>query len=225
MGENYGAALNFLEQVNPRCIVTDNTGIAYEAYKRGIPWIAGPYLNLVNSFALLCLKENFNCSGAFVSNELNQFQIKGMIPPENFRLYYRIYHPILLLSSRQCLFHQVTGCEKQTMDDACIPRCDRSTSITNLKNVSLYIEKTKGNYPCIYNDKNFLNTQIVHDLPNMFNRFFIDLRDIKTETETGTDKSGIIRLFENFLNGDPDSEKELTHCIHPTTHIQYKQGI
>ena len=225
MGEHFRAAVSFLEQVNPSCIVTNNTGIAHEAYKRGIQWIAGPYLNLVNSFALLCLKENFNCSGAFVSNELNQVQIKGMVPPENFRLYYRIYHPILLLSTRQCLFHQVIGCEKQTMDETCIQQCDRSTSITNLKNIPLYIEKTKGNYPCVYNDKNFLNTQIVHDLPHMFNRLFIDLRDIKSQTTIGTDKSGIIRLFETFLNGDPDSEKELNQGIHPTTNIQYKQGI
>lgn len=225
MGEHFRAALNFLEQVNPSHIVTNNTGIAYEAYKRGIPWIAGPYLNLVNSFALLCLKENFNCSGAFVSNELNQFQIKGMLPPENFRLYYRLYHPILLLSSRQCLFHQVIGCERQTMDEACIQRCERSTSITNLKNIPLYIEKTKGNYPCIYNDKNFLNTQIVQDLPNLFNRFFIDLRDIKSQTIIGMDKSGIIGLFEKFLNKDPDSEKEINHCIQRTTNTPYKQGI
>jgi U32 family peptidase len=223
--ENYWAALKFLEQVNPSRIVTNNTGIAYEAFKRGIPWIAGPYLNLVNSYALLCLKENFNCYGAFVSNELNRFQIKGMLSPENFRLYYRIYHPILLLSSRQCLFHQVTGCERQTMDETCIHGCARSTSITNQKNVSLLIKKTKGNYSCIYNDKNFLNTRIVHDLPNKFTRFFIDLRDIQTQTTTGMDKSGILGLFEKLLKGDPDSEKTLNHRFHPSTDIQYKQGI
>ena len=229
MGENYGAAVEFLEQVKPSRIVTDNTGIAYEAFKRGIPWIAGPYLNMVNSFGLVCLKERFNCQGSFISNEISKYQIKSIVRPENFNLYYRIYHPILLLSSRQCLFHQVIGCEKKRMDEACIQECHKLSAITNLKKVPLFIEKTKGNYPCIYNNNNFLNTDIVGDVPDIFSRFFIDLREIKTETILKTDKSGIIRLFESFLKGTPDSQnefqKKLQQIIYPTSNIQYKKGI
>ena len=229
MGENYGAAVEFLEQVKPSRIVTDNTGIAYEAFKRGIPWIAGPYLNMVNSFGLLCLKERFNCHGSFISNEISKYQIKSIVGPENFNLYYRIYHPILLLSSRQCLFHQVIGCEKNRMDETCIQECHKLSAITNLKKVPLFIEKTKGNYPCIYNNNNFLNTDIVGDVPDIFSRFFIDLREIKTETILKTDKSGIIRLFESFLKGTPDSQnefqKKLQQIIYPTSNIQYKKGI
>ncbi len=78
IGENYTAAVEFLKQVQPKLIVTNNTGIAYEAYKKGIPWIAGPYLNIVNSFSLLCLKENFNCYGSFISNEISKNQIKKL---------------------------------------------------------------------------------------------------------------------------------------------------
>ena len=225
MEENHGAAIKFLEQVKPGRIVTDNTGIAYEAFKRGIPWIAGPYLNMVNSFGLLCLKERFKCHGSFVSNEISKYQIKSIVRPENFNLYYRIYHPILLLSSRQCLFHQVIGCEKNRMDEACIQDCQKSSVITNLKKEPLFIEKTKGNTPCIYHHYNFLNTDIVGDIPDIFSRFFIDLRDIKTETIIEMDKSGIIQLFKNFLQGDPDSQKELQQKIHPATNIQYKKGI
>jgi putative protease len=231
MGKNHGAAINFLEQVKPNRIVTDNTGIAYEAFKRGIPWIAGPYLNMVNSFGLVCLKERFNCYGSFISNEISKYQIKSIVRPENFNLYYRIYHPILLLSSRQCLFHQVIGCEKNRMDEDCIQGCQKSSVITNLKKEPLFIEKTKGNYPCIYHHQHFLNTDIIGDIPDIFSRFFIDLRDIKTETtmeinKSGEmDKSGIIRLFESFLQGNFDSQKELQQKIYPTSNIQYKKGI
>jgi len=225
IGENYTAAVEFLQQVRPELIVTNNTGIAYEAYKNKIPWIAGPYLNLVNSFSLISLKENFNCYGSFISNEISKYQIKSIIRPENFKLYYSIYHPILLLTSRQCLFHQVIGCEKDRIDEECIQKCDKSSLITNLKQIPLFIEKTKGNYHCIYNNDNFLNTDIVTDLPDIFSGFFIDLREIKTETRIETDKSGIIKLFENLLNGNPDAKKKLQQSIHPSTDAQYQKGI
>jgi len=225
IGENYAAAVALLQQVQPKLMVTNNTGIAYEAYKKGISWIAGPYLNIVNSFSLLCLKENFNCYGSFISNEISKNQIKNIINPEKFKLYYRIYHPIVLLSSRQCLLHQIIGCEKNRINEECIQKCHKASSITNLKNVSLFIEKTKGNYHCIYNHHNFLNTNIVTDLPDIFSSFFIDLRDIKTETKIEMDKPGIITLFENLLNGNPDSKKKLKQMIHPSTNAQYEKGI
>jgi len=225
IGENYTAAVELLQQVKPSRIVTNNTGIAYEASERGISWIAGPYLNIVNSFSLLCLKEKFNCYGAFISNEMNKKQIKYIVSPDNFKLYYSIYHPVLLMNSRQCLLHQVVGCEKDRIDDECIQKCTKSSSITSLENVSLCIEKAKGNYHCIYNNNNYLNTDVVTDFPDTFSGFFIDLRDVKTETQLEMDKSRIIKLFENLLNRNSDSTKELKQIIHPTTNAQYKKGI
>ncbi|MDH3973019.1 MAG: U32 family peptidase [Deltaproteobacteria bacterium] len=225
IGESYAAAVEFLRQLQPKLIVTNNTGIAYEAGKNGIPWIAGPYLNIVNSFSLLCLKEKFNCHGSFISNELKKIQIKNIKRPDDFELYYSIYHPIVLMTSRQCFFHQVTGCEKDRIDDNCIPECNKSALITNVKKVSFLIEKRSGSYNCLYNEKNYLNTDIISDLPDLFSGFFIDLRDIKTGTEIDMDKRGIIKLFENCLNGNSESIKELNQIIHPTTKAQYKKGI
>lgn len=225
IGKSYAAAVEFLKQVQPELIVTNNTGIAYKAYEDKIPWIAGPYLNHTNSFSLLCMKEKFNCCGSFISNEINKNQIKRIVSPDDFKLYYSIYHPILLLTSRQCLFHQTTGCEKNRIDDDCIQECNKSSSITNLKEKSFLIDKKKGDYHCMYNNINFLNTDIITDLPDVFSGFFIDLRDIGTETKIDTDKSGIVRLFENFLNGNPDSKKALKQMIHPSTNAQYKKGL
>jgi len=59
----------------------------------------------------------------------------------------------------------------------------------------------------------------------MFSCFFIDLRDIKTETKTEVDKSRIVGLFNNLLNGKPNAENELKQMIQPTTNIQYGKGI
>ena len=74
------------------------------------------------------------------------------------------------MTSRQCLFQQVDGCEKDTLDNTCIGQCERTSTITSLKNVPLRIEKAKGNYHCIYNDANYLNTEIVNDIPNLFSK-------------------------------------------------------
>lgn len=225
IGEDYHAAVRFLQEVQPGSIVTNNTGIAYAADQNTISWIAGPYLNLVNSFSLLCLKENFNCSGAFISNEIKKNQIKIIKKPEDFKLYYSIYHPITLLTSRQCLFHQVTGCEKNKIDDTCIQQCQKSSSITNLKKVSLFVEKSKGNYHTLYNETNFLNTDIVTDVPSVFSSFFIDLRDVETNTKTEMGKTRIVALFEDYLRGNPNAAEEIKQSIHPSNNTQYHKGI
>lgn len=225
IGEDYTNAVKFLEHIQPKHIVTNNTGIAFKAYENQIRWIAGPYLNIMNSFSLLCMKEKFNCCGSFISNEINKKQIKQIKHPDNFKLYYSIYHPILLLSSRQCLFQQVAGCEKETIDEVCLQDCNKSASIKNLKEVSLLIDKQKGDYPCMYSHTHFLNTDISTDLPDIFSGFFIDLRDVKTKTKLEKDKGEIIQLFENLLNRIPGSRSKLQQNIRQTTNVQYQKGL
>lgn len=225
IGTNYAAAVELLEQLKPARIVTNNSGVAFAAYEKGISWTAGPYVNLVNSYSLLCLKENFNCDGAFISNEINQNQIKKIVKPDNFKLTYSISHPIVLMTTIACMFHQVTGCKKNIVDDKCIQRCEKSSSITNLKDVSYFIDKEKGGYHTVYNENNFLNTDIVTDVPDMFSHFFVDLRDIKTETKIGENKTEMVKLFQQHINGSPESIAELKQNIFPSTSSQYSKGI
>jgi len=225
IGNDYHAAIEFLQQVHPQLIVSNNTGIAYEAYLQGIRWIAGPHLNVVNSYSLICLKETFNCSGAFISDEISKSQISQMVRPDNFKLYYSIYHPIVLMTSRTCLIRQVDGCEKNSMDETCIPHCGRSSTITNLKGETFFIEKTKGHYQAVYHANNFLNTDVVTDFQHLFSGFLIDLSDLKTATQMNMDKSEFIQLFENMLSGNTESAHKLHRIIQPTTNAQYKRGI
>ncbi|MEJ1353879.1 MAG: peptidase U32 family protein [Candidatus Sedimenticola sp. (ex Thyasira tokunagai)] len=225
IGREYQTALRILTQINPKYIVSNNSGIGYEAYRLGIPWVAGPYINIVNSFSLLSLKEYFGCTGSFISNELNKNQIKRIKKPDNFRLFYSIYHPIVLMTSKACFFHQVTGCEKNIVDNACIQRCEKSSFITNLKEASFFINKQKGYYHNIHNENNFLNTDITHDIPNMFDSLFLDLRDVKSNTKVTVDKQAIIKMFESHLNNELDSSKTIHQHIFPTTDTQYIKGI
>jgi len=233
IGKDYDVALNILEQVKPKLIVTNNTGIAFRAYELGIKWIAGPFLNTTNSYVLLAMQEEFDCSGAFISNEINKQQIKTIARPKNFKMLYSIYHPILLMSSRQCFFQQSVGCEKPRIDNGCMLSCDKSTSITNLKGDSFAIDKQKAGYPAIYNQDQFLNTDIIDDLSPLFDDFMIDLTNIGQGDKAAPDKVQMIQHFEALLSqpltkGDNDGidvKNALNTMVPESTSIQYVNGL
>jgi len=223
--DHFTAAVNLLRHIQPRQVVTNNTGIAFYAWKMKIPWIAGPYLNLANSYGLKCLKEYFNCSGAFISTELNKMQIKGIQKPEHFHLFYSIYHPLLLMTSRQCFFHNVVGCSKECMDEQCIPGCKKSATLTNLRNETLYLNKKLNSFNRLYGNHNFLNTEIVADIPDKFTSFCIDLSNIKTGTVAGEEKSALIGIFSELLHGISGAKEKIHDVICPATNSQYMKGI
>ena len=225
IGKDYDVALNILEQVKPSLIVTNNTGIANRAFELGIDWIAGPFLNTTNSYALLAMKESFNCRGAFISNEINHKQIKNIARPEQFKLFYSIYHPILLMASRQCFFQQSVGCEKPRIDNGCMLSCDKSTSITNLKGESFAIDKQKAGYPSIYNQDQFLNMEIIQDLACLFDGFMIDLTNIGSGDKVSPDKELLINQFEQLLSGNVAVESSLNTLVPASTNVQYHNGL
>jgi len=225
IGKDYLEAVKILEQVQPKRIVTNNTGIAYKAYEMGIEWIAGPFLNTTNSYALLTLKEELNCAGAFISNEINRMQIRSIARPDNFKMLYSIYHPILMMTSRQCFFQQTVGCKKPSIEDGCMLKCEKATTITNVKGISFAIDKQKGGYPSIYNDEQFLNLDVVNDLADLFDEFFIDLTNIGAGSKAEQDKAQLIEHFENLLQGNEQASTQLNQMISISTNAQYRQGL
>ncbi len=225
IGKDYLEAIKVLEEVRPKCIVSNNTGIAYKAFEMNIDWIAGPFLNTTNSYALLTLSENLGCKGAFISNEINKSQIRTIKRPENFKLLYSIYHPILMMTSRQCFFQQTVGCKKPSIDDGCMLKCEKSTSITNVKGISFAVDKQKGGYPCIYNHEQFLNIDVINDFSHLFDEFFIDLTDIGSGSKEKPDKVQLIHHFESVLNGVQESGIQLHKIVTISTNAQYKQGL
>ncbi|RKF17426.1 U32 family peptidase [Alginatibacterium sediminis] len=237
IGKDFDVALTILEQVKPKLIVTNNTGIAHRAFELGIAWIAGPFLNTTNSYALLALKEAFDCAGAFISNEINYLQMRAIARPENFKLFYSVYHPILLMTSRQCFFQQSVGCDKPRIDNGCMLSCDKSTSITNLKGMSFAIDKQKAGYPSIYNNDQFLNMEIINQLSELYDGFMIDLTNIGAGDKVTPDKAQLIRQFELLLQSDTDAgdaklsdtQQALQHSISAmvtdATNDQYHKGL
>jgi putative protease len=225
IGKDYLEAVKILEQVKPKRIVSNNTGIAYKAFEMGIEWVAGPFLNTTNSYALLTLKEELNCAGAFMSNEINRMQLRNIARPDDFKLYYSIYHPILMMTSRQCFFQPTVGCKKPSIEDGCMLKCEKATTIKSVRGVKYSIDKQKGGYPSIYNDEQFLNLDIVNDLNDLFDEFFIDLTNIGSGDTAVEDKAQLLAHFEKLIQGDVDASFQLNEMVTLSTNAQYSQGL
>ncbi|MEZ9998843.1 peptidase U32 family protein [Vibrio lentus] len=225
IGKDYDEAVRILEEIKPARIVTNNTGIAYKAYEMGIEWVAGPFMNTTNSHALVTLQEELNCAGAFISNEINKGQIRHIRRPENFKLFYSIYHPILMMTSRQCFFQRTVGCNKPSIEAGCMLKCEKATTITNVKGISFAVDKQKGGYPSIYNHEQFLNHDAVTDFSGLFDEFFIDLTNIGAGSKEVQDKVELIKHFQGLINGVDGSQQNLEQLVEVRTNAQYVQGL
>ncbi|GAB7227349.1 U32 family peptidase [Vibrio rotiferianus] len=226
IGDDYQAARTFLETVKPELSITNNSGVGILAQALGLGWVAGPQMNTVNSYSFKCLQEEFAASGAFISNELNMKQMRHIKRPHNMRSYYSIYHPNTLLTSRQCLFQQTEGCRKIKVNKGCLKRCDKRTSIINLKDNPYVVQKQKGSHNSIYSEHNVLNLQVLQDLPQLFTDVLIDLRDIQTETKVTMTKPELIDAFTTLLNEHNEQNvNALNVAIHPTANAQYLKGL
>ncbi|WP_218765650.1 U32 family peptidase [Vibrio parahaemolyticus] len=226
IGEDYQAARVFLETIQPELLITSNSGVGMIAKELGLGWVAGPQMNTVNSYAFKCLQDEFAASGAFVSNELNMKQMRHIKRPENMRSFYSIYHPNTLLTSRQCLFQQTEGCRKVKVNKGCLKRCDKRTSIINLKDSPYVVQKQKGSHNSIYSEHNVLNLQVLHDLPQLFTDVLIDLRDIQTETKVSASKPELIDAFLALLEEySEQTVQTLNAMIQPTANAQYLKGL
>ncbi|HAS7000203.1 TPA: U32 family peptidase [Vibrio parahaemolyticus] len=226
IGEDYHTARVFLETIQPELLITNNSGVGMIAKDLGLGWVAGPQMNTVNSYAFKCLQDEFAASGAFVSNELNMKQMRHIKRPKNMRSFYSIYHPNTLLTSRQCLFQQTEGCRKVKVNKGCLKRCDKRTSIINLKDNPYVVQKQKGSHNSIYSEHNVLNLQVLHDLPQLFTDVLIDLRDIQTETKVSASKPELIDAFLALLEEHCEQAVQtLNAMVQPTANAQYLKGL
>ncbi len=225
IAEHYQAACDLLKQIMPSMLITNNLGIAEIAQQLDLSWVAGPQLNITNSLSLQCVQQALQGNGAFISNELNAQQMKRLIKPNGFRLFYSLYHPIHLMTSRQCLLLQSIGCKKQKINKGCMKRCEKTASIISLKEQAHIIHKQRGCHNCLYSDEHFLNLEILEQLPNIFTDMMIDLRDIPTHSKVKLGKFELIKLFKLTLGGCNNAKIALKSAINKTTNKQYLKGL
>ncbi|CAM3176907.1 U32 family peptidase [Vibrio rarus] len=228
IGEDFTAAVQFLEHIRPSELVTNNSGIGYQAQQLGLSWIAGPQMNITNSFAMHCLQQEFAASGAFISNELSKKQIRHIKRGQGFRTFYSVYHPNTLLTSRQCLFQQTAGCKKIKINKGCLKRCEKHTSIINLKDNPYVVQKHKGSHNSIYSEHNVLNLKVLEDYPQLFTDVCIDLRDIQTQTQLQVSHRQLVDLFLAAIKSqmaDGETVSAIYNQVSPTSNHQYHKGI
>ena len=229
IADDYKAAERFLTEVRPDALVTNNAGVGYLAQMMNIHWIAGPQMNSSNSYSLKCLKDQYQASGAFISDELSFLQIRNLKRPEGFRTFYNIYHPNTLLTSRQCLFQQTEGCKKIKINKGCLKRCSKRTSVINMKGTSYVVQKHKGSHNSLYSEHNVLNLDIVKQLPALLTDVLVDLRDIQTETRQSVSNAQFVDLFVDALNSSESAQQEVFSQIRqatsPTSNKQYLKGL
>lgn len=225
IGKDFDAAEAFLEKINPPFIITDNSGIAAAAARKGLAWVAGPLFNSTNSFALQALKKYGGCSGAFISNELSRHQIQAIKPPDAFDLWYTIFNPLLLMNTRQCLVRNFPGCKKEVVNNDCIASCSRAAAVYDRKNNPFFIAKRPGFYSQVYNGRHFLNIDILKDIKGLFSFFVIDLRAIRTQTALHAPGAVLLKAFEACILSRPGSEAAVNGMIRTTTAGQYLRGL
>ncbi len=225
IGQDYEAALTLLDQLKPDCLITDNLGIAHYAQQKEISWIAGPQLNISNSYALLCLKEAFKASGAFISNELNAKQMKSITRPANMRLFFSIYRPNTLLTSRHCLFMQSSGCKKNKLTSSCIRRCEKYTSIINLNDAPYIVNKRKGEYNQLIAQHHSLNLDVVVEMGHLYSDFLIDVREIQTQTQSKVSLMQLVDDMQAFVAGSYERATDIKAHFSHVSNAQYQKGI
>ncbi|WP_162064392.1 U32 family peptidase [Vibrio taketomensis] len=226
IGDDFTAAHEFLSTLKPSMLITNNSGVGMIAKDLGLNWVAGPQMNTTNSYALKCLQQEFAASGAFISNELNMKQMRHIKRAPSMRTFYSIYHPNTLLTSRQCLFQQTEGCKKIKVNKGCLKRCNKRTSIINLKDNPYVIQKQRGSHNSIYSEHNVLNLEVLSDLPLLFTDVMIDLRDIQTETKVEATKLALVQLFSQALQeGNMAERQQIAKAIQPTANAQYLKGL
>ncbi|USD67827.1 U32 family peptidase [Vibrio sp. SCSIO 43136] len=226
IGEDYDAAKEFLSEIKPKLTITNNSGVGYVAKTLNLDWIAGPQMNSANSYTLKCLQEEYLAGGAFISNELSKKQLRYIKRPESFKLFYSVYHPNTLLTSRQCLFMQTEGCRKIKVNKGCLRRCEKRTSVINLKDNPYVIHKQQGSHNSIYAEYNVLNLEVLQDLPDLMTDVLVDLRDIETETRVLASKQELVELFKsNIAPHNTIEQAAFDAVLHPTRNQQYHKGV
>ncbi|MGR5457077.1 U32 family peptidase, partial [Vibrio alfacsensis] len=63
IGDDFEAAKQLLDAINPSTLVTNNSGVGFYAQSTGLNWIAGPQMNTTNSYSLKCLNDEYQASG------------------------------------------------------------------------------------------------------------------------------------------------------------------
>jgi putative protease len=149
IGKDFTNAVGLLEKLDRRMIITDNTGIADVASRSGRKWIAGPGFNIVNSYAVKALTTVNGFCGVFISSEFSKDEIGTVQIPSGIDLWQPVNYKKPIMTTRQCLIRNISGCVKKECDNQCLPKCNRSATVTNTQGKQFTVVKKPGFYTVV----------------------------------------------------------------------------
>ena len=229
IGDHYRTAVGLLETLQPRLIVSDNTGIGYAAAQRKIPWVAGPLLNCTNSFAMEALGRYAHCNGAFVSHELSREQMVPVTAPDGCSRWYMLYTALLLMNTRQCIIRNCTGCGTERVTGECITSCAQSVELADEKRQPFHVVKRPGFYNQVYNGRHYFNPAVIDDMKGGDTVFLIDLRSLPSQSKLTCSKDELVSIAAKALArkhaGGGSAGPMLKPLAVTTTAGQYSRGI
>lgn len=228
LDENIQFYIDLIEKFNPQLVISENSGIGFELGRRNINWIAGPQLNSTNGYSFETYKSLGNASGGFYSAEINNEQINNISVPEDFTTLYNILGPILLMTTRQCLYLKPGLCpvNKTEMDKSCHKGCENYAQFSDEKNIPFHILKSKGHLHRIYNDALLYLPEAVGQINADY--FTLDLRSLPFYGLKIEHKLEIIDFFSSIINEfkiDQDQNTRVKKLIGKITRGNYLRGF
>jgi len=189
-------------------IVADNSGLGLAAAQKGIGWVAGPALNCANPYAVRALQEEGEAEGAFLSLELNARQIMDTCADSGGKLWMVVMGPLVLMTTRQCLLHDSSHCQKKWCDEQCLPSCRQYAVWYDELDMPFYVYKRPGAYTQVFNNAILFIPEAVHLLRGRISHFVLDMRSFPFYHLALADKKKAIDYFAQALAGESGRDQD-----------------
>ena len=216
------AVPDYLEMIKgkPELLVSDNVGLGLEASRHGIKWIAGPMLNSANSYALKAYNEISYASGAFLSAELNREQLSQISAPADFKLFFKVFGPITMMTTRQCLLASAGRCRsgRNRFTDAC-RGCGGYETFYDEKEIPFHIVKSPGYINRVFNDALLYIPEAVGQVAA--DCFLLDFRALPFIRMSQEEKLGILNCFK----GDRSLSEKAKSVAGAVTRGNWQRGF
>ena len=166
-----------------RLIWCENTGLADFAQKAGFDTILGSFCNASNSRSIQAYSKLLGASAIVPSLEISYNDISRLQVPQNIRLFYPLVLDELLMQSRQCLLHNLTGCTKHACGRNCIEQCTKQVTATGTAGEAFRAIKRQGFYSGLFSAKPVSYTKAFSLLKNKIDTWLVDLRFLDSDEE------------------------------------------
>ena len=134
------------------------------------------------------------------SLEISYNDISRLQVPQNVRLFYPLVLDELLMQSRQCLLHNLTGCTKHACDRTCIKQCAKQVTANGTAGEAFRAIKRQGFYSGLFSAKPVSYTKAFSLLKNKIDTWLVDLRFLDSDAEI----NARIKAAEDFATKGAD---------------------